>query len=165
MYAIVETGGTQWKVSKSNIIRVPKLDIEEGKKVELDKVLLIVDKENVNIGRPYIKNGYVKATVLSHGKDKKIKVFKKKRRKDYKVLKGHRQWYTELRIDNIGISKTKETVKEPATAEVKSKKIENIKKKSPEKVKSGETKKEVKTRSSSKNIKAATGKDIKKEKK
>ena len=105
MYAIIEIGGTQCKVSKSSRIHVPKMETETGKSITLDKVLLIVDKENVTIGKPFVTGAKVQAKVLSHGKDKKILVFKKKRRKDYKVLKGHRQDYTELQIDQITVGK------------------------------------------------------------
>ena len=114
MYAIVEMGGMQWKVSKAMTLRVPRIDEEPGKSVEFDKVLLIADKEKVDVGTPWIKNARVKATVMAHGKAKKIKVFKKKRRKDYKVFKGHRQDYTELRVD--GISLGGETKKAAAKA-------------------------------------------------
>lgn len=112
MYAVVEVGGMQWKVSKSVTIRVPKMESETGKSVELDRVLLVVDKAKVNIGKPLVPNAKVKATVLSHGKAKKVRVFKKKRRKNYKVLRGHRQDYTELRIDRISIDKEKKEKKE-----------------------------------------------------
>ena len=119
MYAIVEVGGMQFKVSKSDVIRVPKSDDEPGKTIQLDRVLLIVDKDQINVGKPLISNAVVKAKVLSHKKDAKIKIFKKKRRKGYKVLKGHRQQYMELQIDQIGIEKeepirtTVKTVKPP----------------------------------------------------
>jgi large subunit ribosomal protein L21 len=105
MYAVIEVGGMQWKVSKEEIIRVPKIDEEPGKSIILDNVLLLVDKDDVNIGKPLVSNIKVEAKVISHGRSKKIKVFKKKRRKGYKVLKGHRQEYTELRIDRIGVKK------------------------------------------------------------
>ena len=114
MYAIVEVGGMQWKVAKMDKLRVPKMDGEPGQSLELDRVLLLVNKKNVIIGKPLVKNIKVKATVLSHGKAKKVNVFKKKRRKDYKVLRGHRQDYTELRIDGIQVFKE---VKKKTTAE------------------------------------------------
>lgn len=105
MYVVVEVGGMQWKVSKSQTIRVPKMDADPGKAVELDRVLLMVDGGNVKIGKPVVPQAVVKATVLSHGKADKVRVFKKKRRKGYRVLKGHRQGFTELRIDKIGVVK------------------------------------------------------------
>jgi len=106
MYAIIEVGGMQWKVQKSEKIQVPKVDAEPGKSITLDKVLLVVDKENVTVGKPFISNAVVQAKVLNHGKDKKVMVFKKKRRKDYKVTRGHRQDFTEIQIDQITLGKS-----------------------------------------------------------
>lgn len=105
MYTIVEVGGTQWKMEKGINLQVPKLDVEAGKKVEFDKVLMLVDKDKIQIGNPLVKDVVIKATVVSHGKDKKVRVFKKKRRKGYKVLRGHRQDFTEIKIDNITVAK------------------------------------------------------------
>jgi len=119
MYAIVEVGGMQWKISNKKTIRVPKLEEEPGQSIELDRVLLVVDNGKVNIGKPIVPQAKVKATVLSHGKAKKIKVFKKKRRKGYRVLRGHRQEYTELRIDRISFSKEDRKEAAPVQAEVK----------------------------------------------
>lgn len=119
MYAIVEFGGMQWKVSKSDTLRVPKIDEEPGKTVEIKNVLLLVDKDNVTVGKPLVKNAKIAATVVSHGRDKKVMVFKKKRRKDYKVKKGHRQDFTEIRIDSIvlGATPKKAAPKEKTAAE------------------------------------------------
>jgi len=116
MYAIVEVAGVQYKVSKKDTVRVPKLYQEAGKTVEFDRVLLLVDESDVQVGKPEVANAKVKATVLSHGKDKKVMVFKKKRRKGYKVKKGHRQEFTEVRIDSITIGKeTPKKTAEPKT--------------------------------------------------
>lgn len=117
MYAVVEIGGIQWKVEDDQVLRVPKIDQKSGSSVELDRVMLVVNKENVQIGQPILSDVKVKATILSHGKGKKIKVFKKKRRKRFNVLKGHRQEYTELRIDRIGL--VKESKKASAAAQAK----------------------------------------------
>ena len=106
MYAIVEIGGYQWKVSKKETLKVPKIEAEPGKTINLDQVLLIVDGEKVNIGKPLVSDATVKAKVVSHGRGKKVMVFKKKRRKDYKVKKGHRQDFTEITIESIGFGKT-----------------------------------------------------------
>jgi len=106
MYAIVEVAGMQYKVSAKDTVRVPKINEEAGKTVQFDQVLLLVDKTDVQVGKPQVANAKVKATVLSHGKDKKVMVFKKKRRKDYKVKKGHRQEFTEIRIDAISFAKS-----------------------------------------------------------
>ena len=101
MYAIVETGGMQFKVFPNHIIRVPKLDQDEGKKVNLDKVLLFSDGDKTLIGSPDVKGAKVTAEVLSHGKEKKVIVFKMKRRKNYRRKRGHRQDYTELLIKDV----------------------------------------------------------------
>lgn len=115
MYTIVEVGGTQWKMEKGINLQVPKIDVDAGKKVEFDKVLMLVDKDKIQIGNPLVKDVIVKATVVSHGKDKKVKVFKKKRRKGYKVLRGHRQDFTEIKIDSITVAKS--TAKKAAVPE------------------------------------------------
>ncbi|MCK5147842.1 50S ribosomal protein L21 [bacterium] len=135
MYAIVDIGGMQWKVEETRTIKVPKLNTEPGKTVELKEVLLVVDKDQVNIGQPYVGNATIKATVISHGKDKKIVVFKKKRRKGYKVHKGHRQEFTELKIENIILGKAapkataapKAATATKAAAAPKAKKTEAVK--------------------------------------
>jgi large subunit ribosomal protein L21 len=123
MYAIVDIGGVQYKVSKSMKIHVPKMEVEPGKSVELDRVLLLVDKDDVKVGKPTVADASIVAKVISHGKDKKVIVFKKKRKKNYRVLRGHRQEYTELQIDQIMIGKTAaaKTEKTAAPAEPKAK--------------------------------------------
>ena len=126
MYAIVEVSGMQCKVTGKETIRVPKLEIEPGKSLVLDRVLLVVDKDNVKVGKPLVSNAKIQATVVAHKKSPKIKVFKKKRRKNYQVLRGHRQEYTEIRIDSIGVGSDKAAAtanadqKKPATAKPKS---------------------------------------------
>ncbi len=101
MYAIVEISGMQYKVGIDQKIRVPQLGVEPGKTVELDRILMIVDEGNVSVGKPVIQDAKIIATVISHGKAKKVIIFKKKRRKTYQLKKGHRQPYTELRIDQM----------------------------------------------------------------
>jgi large subunit ribosomal protein L21 len=101
MYAIFELGGMQWKVREKETLRVPTLEIEPGKPVEIDRVLFVADDQNVKIGNPTVEGARIEASVVSHGKGDKILVFKKKRRKNYKVLRGHRQQYTEIRIEKI----------------------------------------------------------------
>ena len=116
MYAIVDIGGVQFKVSQSMKIQVPKMEVEPGKSVELNKVLLLVDNEDVKVGKPTVAGASIMAKVISHGKDKKVIVFKKKRKKNYRVLRGHRQEYTELQIDQITIGKAAATKTEKAAA-------------------------------------------------
>ncbi|MEP0821945.1 MAG: 50S ribosomal protein L21 [Ignavibacterium sp.] len=102
MYAVVEIAGQQFKVSKSDKVQVPRLPIEEGKKVTFEKVLLVSDDKQTKIGAPYVAGSQVEARVLAHDKADKVMVFKKKRRKGYKVLKGHRQAFTEVEITSVG---------------------------------------------------------------
>ncbi len=106
MYAIVDIAGKQFRVQEKQIIKVPLLHTEDGKKVEFDNVLFFNDGgKKVEFGAPFVKGVKVAATVLEHGKDKKVIVFKKKRRKGYQVKNGHRQQYTMIQIDKIGAVK------------------------------------------------------------
>jgi large subunit ribosomal protein L21 len=101
MYAIVNTGGKQYKVSQGDILRVEKIPGEIGNPVSFDKVLMFSDGENVNIGQPVLDNVAVKGHIVEQGKAKKIIVFKYKRRKRYRRKRGHRQPYTAIKIDSI----------------------------------------------------------------
>jgi len=101
MYAIVDIAGQQFKVEKERKIFVHRLKEEEGASLTLDKVLLIDNDGNIKVGSPYIDGASVKATVLTHLKGDKVIVFKKKRRKGYKKKNGHRQYLTQIKIDNI----------------------------------------------------------------
>ena len=105
MYAIVDIAGKQFKVSKNDNIKVPKVAGEVGKSVELDEVLLVSDQGKVSVGQPTLKGAKVKAKIVSFDREKKVIVYKKKRRKGYEVRNGHRQDYTELEIQSIAISK------------------------------------------------------------
>jgi len=101
MYAIVEIAGQQFKVEKDQKVFVHRLQTEEGKKVAFDNVLLLADGDKVTVGAPAIDGAQVGAKVLKHLKGDKVVVFKKKRRKGYRVKNGHRQALTEIQIDNI----------------------------------------------------------------
>ena len=101
MYAIVEIAGQQFKVEKDQKVFVHRLQAEEGKKVAFDNVLLLADGDKVTVGAPAIDGAQVGAKVLKHLKGDKVIVFKKKRRKGYRVKNGHRQALTEIQIDNI----------------------------------------------------------------
>jgi len=101
MYAIVEIAGQQFKVEKDQQIFVHRLDNEEGSKVEFDKVLLIDNGGKINVGAPAISGAKVTAKVLGHMKGDKVVVFKKKRRKGYKVKNGHRQSFSQIEIQSI----------------------------------------------------------------
>jgi len=101
MYAIVDIAGQQFKVEKDQKLYVHRLEVEEGKKVSFDKVLLIDTGKKVSIGDPVVKGASVDAKVISHLKGDKVLVFKKKRRKGYKKLNGHRQYLTQIQIEGI----------------------------------------------------------------
>lgn len=101
MFAVVEIAGQQYKVAKADKILVPKLESEVGAKVKFDKVLLLGDEKQTKLGTPYLSGASIEAKVLSHMKDDKVVVFKKKKRKGYRVLKGHRQQYTEIEITKV----------------------------------------------------------------
>ena len=101
MYAVIQTGGKQYRVSEGDTLRVEKLGAEEGASVDLDKVLMVANGDDVKVGTPYVEGGKVTATVKTHGRGKKVKIIKFKRRKQHLKRQGHRQWYTELEITGI----------------------------------------------------------------
>jgi len=101
MYAVVSTGGKQYKVSEGDVLRVEKLPGEVGDTVSFDEVLLFSDGENVTLGQPVVDEVAVKGRIVEQGKAKKILVFKYKRRKRYRRKQGHRQPYTAVKIDSI----------------------------------------------------------------
>ncbi len=101
MYAIVDIAGQQFKVTKAQKLKVHRLEAEEGKHVELDNVLLVSDGKTVTVGTPKVDGFRIAAKVLRHSKGDKVLVFKKKRRKGYQKLNGHRQQLTELWIEAI----------------------------------------------------------------
>ena len=120
MYAIVEIAGQQFKVEKDQQIFVHRLDAKEGSKVSFDKVLLIDNLGKVNVGAPAVKGASVTAKVMEHLKGDKVIVFKKKRRKGYKVKNGHRQYLTKIEIEAISPSAAlKKPKKEEAKEELK----------------------------------------------
>jgi large subunit ribosomal protein L21 len=101
MYAIIRTGGKQYQVSAGDTVRVEKIEGNVGETIELSDILMIVDGENVKVGQPVVNGAKVVATIAEQAKAKKVIVFKKKRRKGYRVTRGHRQYYTALTIDTI----------------------------------------------------------------
>ena len=113
MYAIIEACGKQYKVTEGDVVFFEKLDSEEGKKVTFDKVILVSDDKKVQVGNPYVKGIKVEGKVVSHGKGKKILVFKYKAKKNYRRTQGHRQPYTKVEITNIKLP----AAKKEATAE------------------------------------------------
>ena len=101
MYAVIKTGGKQYKVSEGDTLKVELIDAEEGASIEIDQVLLVADGDNIKVGAPLLEGGKVTATVKSHGRAKKVEIVKFRRRKHYRKQMGHRQHYTELQITGI----------------------------------------------------------------
>lgn len=101
MYAVIESGGKQHRVVEGEILRLEKLDSATGDTIDFDKVLLVANGENVQIGAPYVSGGKVQAEVLSHGRGDKVHIIKFKRRKHHMKQQGHRQWFTEIKITGI----------------------------------------------------------------
>jgi large subunit ribosomal protein L21 len=101
VYAVIETGGKQYRVSAGDTIRVEKLASEPGSAVELTNVLLLGRDDGPVVGSPLVAGASVKASVLSHGKEDKVIVFKYRRKKNYRRFRGHRQQYTDLKVEAI----------------------------------------------------------------
>jgi large subunit ribosomal protein L21 len=101
MYAVVKTGGKQYKVQEGDVLRVEKLPGDVGTEITIDQVLLLADGESVSVGTPILAGAAVKAEIVDQDKAKKILVFKYKRRKRYRRKQGHRQPFTAIRIDSI----------------------------------------------------------------
>ena len=114
MYAVIESCGKQYKVSEGDVVFFEKLDAQEGKKVTFDKVVLVSDEGKVQVGAPYVKGLKVEGKVVSHGKGKKIIVFKMKAKKNYRRKQGHRQPYTKVEITSIKSTARKTAAKKTA---------------------------------------------------
>ena len=114
MYAIINISGKQYKAEEGSKLCVPKLSLEEGKKIILDDVLMVHDGKSTNFGSPKVAGAKVTATVIDHGRERKILVYKKKRRKGYARKNGHRQWYTNIEVQSIQVTKAKPAAKPAA---------------------------------------------------
>jgi large subunit ribosomal protein L21 len=101
MYALVEIKGKQYRAEKGSLLKVDRFDSEAGKELEFESVLLVSDDKKTRVGQPFVKGAKVKAVVEEHGRDKKILVFKYKKRKNYRRTRGHRQHFTMLRVQDI----------------------------------------------------------------
>ena len=122
MYAVIEACGKQYKVTKGDVVFFEKLDVEEGKKVTFDKVVLVSDEGKVEVGAPYVKGMKVEGKVVAHGKGKKIVVFKYKAKKNYRRKQGHRQPYTKVEITSIKTAAKKAEATTAASAKAETKK-------------------------------------------
>ena len=103
MYAIIETGGKQYKVTEGDVITVEKLAVEQGQQYDFDKVIMVAKENDVTVGAPYVAGAKVSASVLGEGKDKKVVVYKYKSKKGFHKKKGHRQPFTKLQIQSISL--------------------------------------------------------------
>ena len=153
MYAVIKTGGKQYKVSKDDIISVEKLSEDTGKKIKLNEVLIISDKGRPIVGDPLIKGASVEAEIMDHSRAAKITVFKKKRRHNYRRKKGHKQNITNLKILSINASQGKTKAsdteeKKPTTKKAAPKKV------APKKVATKSKKTEDKPKKSDKSAKS-----------
>jgi large subunit ribosomal protein L21 len=101
MYAVVKTGGKQYRVQSGESVRVESLPAEVGAAVSFDEVLMVGEGESVRVGTPFVAGAKVNATVVAHGRGEKVHIFKMRRRKHFQKSQGHRQGYTEVRIDDI----------------------------------------------------------------
>ena len=153
MYAVIKTGGKQYKVSKDDIISVEKLSEDTGKKIKLNEVLIISDKGKPIVGDPLIKGASVEAEIMDHSRAAKITVFKKKRRHNYRRKKGHKQNITNLKILSINASKGKTKASDTEEKKTTTKKAAP-KKAAPKKVTTKSKKTEDKPKKSDKKAKS-----------
>ena len=119
MYAIVNISGKQYKATEGARLRVPRQSGDSGAKLSFDDILLISNSDSTQVGKPNVSGAKITATILNHGRERKILVYKKKRRKGYQRKNGHRQWYTELEVQKIQLSTTKKKAAPKKTAKPK----------------------------------------------
>jgi len=101
MYAVIQTGGKQYRVAEGTTLKIEKLELGAGDSVEFDKVLMVQSGDSVKVGQPFVEGGKVTATVVSQGRHKKVRIIKFRRRKHHMKQQGHRQYYTEVQITGI----------------------------------------------------------------
>lgn len=125
MYAIIKSGGKQYRIKHGQIVKLEKLPIEAGKTVDLEEVLMVANGDNTHIGAPLVKDAKVVAEVVTHGRGKKVEILKFKRRKHHMKRQGHRQDFTEVKITDIivdGVKLEKKVAKNPASTQKSAKK-------------------------------------------
>ncbi len=127
MYAIIEACGKQYKVEANDVVFFEKLDVAEGKKINFDKVILVSDNGKVQVGTPYVSGVKVEGKIVSHGRGKKVLVYKYKAKKNERKTIGHRQDYTKVEILSIGKGSEKSVAEKEEKAEVKATKTETKK--------------------------------------
>lgn len=118
MYAVIETGGKQYRVQEGDVLNIEKLNVAAGDKVTFDKVLVLAEEGDLKVGAPYIEGAAVTGEVVENGKANKVIIYKYKAKKDYRKKQGHRQPYTMVKIESLGGKAPKQTAKAaPAAAE------------------------------------------------
>jgi len=103
MYAVIVTGGKQYKVAEGDLLKVEKIEQSTGQNINFDNVLLVADGDDVKIGNPYVNGAKVEAEIIEQGRHAKIRIIKFRRRKHYMRRQGHRQWFTKIKINKISI--------------------------------------------------------------
>jgi len=103
MYAVIVTGGKQYKVAEGDLLKVEKIEVATGQNITFDNVLLIADGDNVQVGTPYLSDAKVSAEIVEQGRHAKIRIIKFRRRKHYMRKQGHRQWFTKIKINKIAV--------------------------------------------------------------
>ncbi|MCK0155233.1 50S ribosomal protein L21 [Alcanivorax sp. S6407] len=101
MYAVIKTGGKQYRVEEGDVVRIEKIEVATGESVDFDQVLLVANGDDVKVGQPVVDGAKVTAEVLEQGRHKKVKILKFRRRKHHRKQQGHRQWYTAVKITGI----------------------------------------------------------------
>lgn len=101
MYAVFQNGGKQHRVSEGQIVRLEKLEVETGTEIIFDKILMVANGEDIQVGAPFVEGATIKAEIVEHGRGDKIKIVKFRRRKHYRKQQGHRQWFTDVKITAI----------------------------------------------------------------
>ncbi len=155
MYALVDIKGKQYKVEKGSIIKIDRLNSESGDKLEFDSVLLVSGEDEIQVGQPFLKGIKIKATVEDHVLDKKLIVFKYKKRKGYRKKQGHRQKYTLLKVEDIAGLKSETKAAKSQSSETQTQVTETRATVTEEKAKAAETK--VKTKASAAKQKPKSG--------
>ena len=128
MYAVIETGGKQYRVQEGDIITVEKLNVEAGDKIVFDKVLVLAGEGDLKVGAPYVEGAAVAGEVVENGKGKKVIIYKYKAKKDYRKKQGHRQPYTMVKIESLGGEAPKAAAKAEATEDTEKKVSASMKK-------------------------------------
>ena len=127
MYAVIQTGGKQYRVQEGDVITIEKLNVEAGDKVEFDQVLVLGEGAEIKVGAPYVDGAKVFGSVVENGKAKKVIIFKYKSKKDYRKKQGHRQPYTMVEITGIGTDKPAKKAATPAAEATEAKKAPALK--------------------------------------